>query len=93
MTYDPSPRPESLEAQDTPPARPDGDRPSGGGDDTLWLIAIGTRRAVDHCRLELHHRGYAEANDWSPPLPGAKPEAIRILDAKHVMRVLVKGDG
>ncbi len=62
----------------------------GDGDDVLRLIAIGPPYAVENCRLALHRYGFAEANDWSQPLPGASPETIRVVDPRHVMRILTK---
>ena len=85
MTYESSPRDRS----EADPARPctSGDTDSY---DEVQLIAVGPPRAVEFCRLHLHHLGFAEANDWSQPMPGIGPEAIRIPDPNKVMRVLTK---
>ena len=83
MTYDPAPRP----GEDNPacpiilPA---------DGDDLLRLIAIGPPHSVEYCRLALHHYRFAEANDWSQPLRGVNPATIRVVDPRHVMRILTK---
>ena len=83
MTYDPAPRP-GEDHPVCPIILP------GNDDDLLRLIAIGPPHAVEYCRLALHHYHFAEANDWSQPLPGASPETIRVVDPRHVMRILTK---
>ncbi|MGF1514063.1 MAG: hypothetical protein ACFB5Z_10265 [Elainellaceae cyanobacterium] len=83
MTYDFDPRP-GEGSPSCPLILP------GEGDDVLRLIAIGPPHSVEYCRLALHRNGFAEANDWSLPLPGVTPETIRVVDPRHVMRILTK---
>ncbi|MGB3615407.1 MAG: hypothetical protein WBA10_16560, partial [Elainellaceae cyanobacterium] len=83
MTYDSAPRP-GEDYPSCPIILP------ADGDDLLRLIAIGPSSAVEYCRLALHHYRFAEANDWSQPLPGVSPETIRVVDPRHVMRILTK---
>lgn len=102
MTYESTPRPELVEEQGDSSANPanaatnpdpSGPSPDGyrsDGHDTLRLIAIGPPQAVENCRFQLHHLGYAEANDWSHPMPGVTTDSLRIVNPSHVMRILTK---
>ncbi|MGB3612530.1 MAG: hypothetical protein WBA10_01960, partial [Elainellaceae cyanobacterium] len=61
------------------------------GYNTLRLIAIGSRYAVNDCRNRLHLLGYAEPREWSQILPLGNPEGIlRGLTPTDVMRILTK---
>ena len=61
------------------------------GYNTLRLIAIGSRYAVDNCRNRLHMLGYAEPREWSQILPLNNPDGIlRGLTPTDVMRILTK---
>ncbi|MGB3615314.1 MAG: hypothetical protein WBA10_16085, partial [Elainellaceae cyanobacterium] len=46
------------------------------GYNTLRLIAIGSRYAVNDCRNRLHLLGYAEPREWSQILPLGNPQGI-----------------
>lgn len=48
--------------------------------ETIRLLAIGSRRGVQHVIHLLHIRNVAAAGDWSPLLPGPNPgEVMSIL--------------
>lgn len=44
------------------------------------LLACGIPKGVDNVIHDLHNRGFAQAGEWSPPLPSpVEGEIIRVL--------------
>ena len=47
-------------------------------------LVLGSLSVVRATIQQLHHRNYAEPNDWSKPLPTGRPNEVMIILTKKV---------
>jgi hypothetical protein len=59
--------------------------PAPSGREAVKIMLVGTPQGVVNIIHTLYHRGFAEVNKWSPPLPTAIPgEVMRVL-VRHLV--------